>query len=183
MTPSEAREIVMIIATTFDEFRRRVLAPEGLDDSSMFFKGDFFDEIPLYSRYEQVESFVCHEHSSETVLLDMALEYLAEIRGEAKTTRGFVAAITIPDEKDSRYIVPNIFVCKGRIRQRLNALRLRKPLTDFSKRIASILKQIDPNTGLGILDDTLTVPGEVRVFISYPDMLDQVTRVGTAKEQ
>jgi hypothetical protein len=29
-----------------------------------------------------------------------------------------------------------------------------------------------------ILEDTLTVPGEVRVFISYPDMLDQVTRVG-----
>ncbi len=113
----------------------------------------------------------------------MALEYLAEIRGEAKTTRGFVAAITIPDDKDCRYIVPNVFVCKGRIRQRLHGLRLRKPISGFSKRIARILKRIDPKSALRILEDTLTVPGEVRVFISYPDMLDQATRVGVAKEQ
>ena len=173
----------MIVTTTFDEFRRRVLAPEGLDDPSMFFEGDFFDEIPLYSRYEQIEPLVCHERSPETVLLEMALEYLAEIRGEAKIIRGFVAAITISDDKDCRYIVPNVFVCKGRIRQRLNALRLRKPLTDFSKRIAGILKRIDPTAALRILEDTLTVPGEVRAFISYSDMLDQMTRVGVAKEQ
>ncbi len=173
----------MIVATTFDEFRRRVLAPEGLDDLSKFFEGDFFDEIPLYSRYEQIEPFLSSGGSADAVLLDMALEYLAEIRGEAKTTRGFVAAITIPDDKDCPYIVPNVFVCKGRIRQRLQGLRLRKPITGFSKKIERILKRIDPKSALRILEDTLTVPGEVRVFISYPDTLDQVTRVGVAKEQ
>ncbi len=171
----------MSVATTFDEFRRRVLAPEGLADPSIFLEGDFFDEIPLYSRYEQIEPFVCREDSPETILLDMALEYLAEICGEAKATRGFVAAITVPDDKDCRHFVPNVFVCKGRIRRRLHALRLRKPLTDFSKRIAGFLKQLDPKHTLRILEDTLTVPGEVRAFISYPEMLDQVTRVGVAK--
>ena len=170
------------VATTFDEFRHRVLAPEGLANPCKFFEGDFFDEIPLYSRYEQIEPFLRNGGSADAVLLDMALEYLAEIHGEAKTIRGFVAAITIPDDKDSRYIVPNVFVCKGRIRQRLHGLRLRQPLTDFSKRIAAILKQVDPTAALRILEDTLTVPGEVRVFISYPGMLDQVTRVGVAKE-
>jgi hypothetical protein len=130
------------VATTFDEFRRRVLAPEGLDDPSKFLAGDFFDEIPLYSRYEQIEPFLRNGGSADAVLMDMALEYLADIRGEAKTIRGFVAAITIPDDKDCRYIVPNVFVCKGRIRQRLHGLRLRKPLTAFGKRVARILKQI-----------------------------------------
>jgi hypothetical protein len=173
----------MIVATTFDEFRRRVLVPEGLDDPSKFLAADFFDEIPLYSRYEQIEPFLRHGHSADKVLLDLALEYLAEICGDAKASRGFVAAITIPDDKDSRYIVPSVFVCKGRIRQRLHGLRLRKPLTAFSKRIAGILKRIDSRTALGVLEDTLTVPGEVRAFISYPDMLDQMTCVGVPKDQ
>ena len=156
------------VATTFDDFRRCVLSPGGLADPSKFLEGDFFDEIPLYSRYEQIEPFVRSGRSADAVLLDMALEYLAEIRSEAKVGRGLVVAITIPDDKDSRYIVPNVFVCKGRIRQRLHGLRLRKPISLFGKRIAGMLKQADPTAVLRILEDTLTVPGEVRVFIAIP---------------
>ena len=99
-------ERLMIVATTFDEFRRRVLAPEGLDDPSKFLTADFFDEIPLYSRYEQIEPFLRYGRSAGKILLDLALEYLAE-----------------------------------------------------------------------------TVPGEMRAFISYPDMLDQMTCVGVPKDQ
>ena len=99
----------MIVATIFDEFRRRVLAPEGSDDPSKLLTADFFDEIPLYSRYEQIEPFLRHGRvSANKVLLDLALEYLAEICGDAKGSRSFVAAITIPDDKDSRYIIPSV---------------------------------------------------------------------------
>ena len=182
----------MILATSFDDFRHQVLEPEGLADPSRFVAGDFFDEIPLYSRYAQVEPFLRGKRSPDNVLLDMALEYLAEVCGEAKLRRGFVAAITIPDdaipgdaipdEKEFRYLVPSLFVCKGNIRRRLNGLRLRKPLTAFGKRIAAVLKQVDPKSTFGILEDTLTVPGQPRVFISYPNMLDQVVSVGVAEE-
>ena len=167
-----------IVASTFDDFRCRVLAPEGLSDPSRFLEGDFFDEVPLYSRYEQIEPFLRHVRSADEFLLDMALEYLAAIRGEAKMSQGFVAAITIPDDRDCRYIVPSVFVCRGHIRRRLRGLRLRKPLAAFSKRMAAALKQVAPKSELRILEDTLTVPGEVRVFISYPEMLDRVTRAG-----
>ncbi len=173
---------MMIVATTFEDFRRRVLAPEGLDDPSRFLQADFFDEIPLYSRYEQIEPFVRRGRSADVFLLDMALEYLGEVFDAATTSRGFFAAITIPDDKDAKHIVPSLFFCKGRSRQRLRGLRLRKPLTEFSKRLSGILRRVDPQSELGILEDTLTVPGEPRVFISTPDMLDRVTRVGVGKE-
>lgn len=63
--------MMTIVTTTFDDFRRRVLAPEGLAAPSKFLEDAFFDEIPLYSRYEQVEPFLRHEQSPETVLLDL----------------------------------------------------------------------------------------------------------------
>lgn len=173
---------MMSIATVFDEFRRLVLAHEELDRPSEVFGSDFFDEIPLYSRYRQVEPFVRGADNPEHVLLDLALEYLGEIRGEIKTSRSFFAAITVLEDQDSLYIVPNVLVCNGRIGQRLHALRLRKPLTAFGKRMASVLKKIDLRKEFRLLEDTLTVPGHVRVFISYPDILERLAAAASPEK-
>ena len=103
----------MIVATTFEDFRRRVLAPESLDDPRRWLKAGFFDEIPLYSRYDQIEPFIRRGRSADSFLLDMALEYFAEVCAAPKSSRGFLAAITIHDDREARYILPNIFVCRG----------------------------------------------------------------------
>lgn len=69
----------MIATMTYEKFRRQVLRHERLDDVSIFFAPGFFDEIPLYSRYKQIEPFINDTDSPEAFLLDLALAYLAEI--------------------------------------------------------------------------------------------------------
>ena len=152
---------------TYDKFRRQVLKREHLDDVSPFFKPGFFDEIPLYSRYKQIEPFIATTDSPETGLIGLAIAYLEEIVDRAKPRASFLAAITILDDKDCDQIVPNVFVCHGQVRQQLRKLRLHAPSTSFGKRIASIVRRLDRQHKLQLLEDTSTVPGHVRVFIGY----------------
>ena len=111
-------ERVMLATNIYDSFRRQVLKQEHLADPSIFFRTGFFDEIPLYSRYEQVEPFVGKTSTPDVLLLGLALDYLEEVASYAKARSTFLAAITILDDRDFDQIVPNVFVCHGRVKQR-----------------------------------------------------------------
>ena len=153
----------MIATTTYEKFRRRVLAKERLDDMSVFFEPGFFDEIPLYSRYAQIEPFISNADSPEGVLVGLAIACLEEIVGRSKPRAMFLAAITILDDKDFDQIVPNVFVCHGQVRQRLRGLSLHAPSTSFGNRMASILRRLDRRHKFQLLEDTSTVPDHAGV--------------------
>jgi hypothetical protein len=59
-----------------------------------------------------------------------------------------------------------VLVCHGQVRQRLRDLRLHDPHTRFGKRICETLRPLDPHADFQVLEDTQTVPGHMRVFIS-----------------
>jgi hypothetical protein len=168
----------MIATTNYDQFRRRVLTHEHLDDVSLFFEPGFFDEIPLYSRYKQIEPFIGNTAAPERVLLGLALDYLKDVTGRAKPRNKFLAAITVLDDKDFDQIVPNVFVCNGQVRQRLHNLCLHDPVTPFGKRMTRVLKLLDPKHEFQLLEDTSTVPGHVRAFIGYRSASGKVTCIG-----
>jgi len=156
----------MIAASTYDRFRQRVLQRERLADMSRFYRSGFFDELPLYSRYSQIEPLVRDSTSPDAALLNLALEYLEEVLTYGRATRPFLAAITFLDDKDFDYLVPNVLICHGQVRRRLRNLRLQEPSTRFAKRMRETLRQIDPNADFQIFEDTQSVPGHVRVLIS-----------------
>ncbi|MGA2069187.1 MAG: hypothetical protein ABSG86_29820 [Thermoguttaceae bacterium] len=171
----------MIATVTYNKFRRQVLKHEHLDDVSAFSDPGFFDEIPLYSRYRHIESFISDADSPESVLLDLAITYLEEIIGQAKPRATFLAAITVLDDTDCDQIVPNLFVCHGQVRQRLHGLRLSVPSTPFGKRLASIVRRLGRQRKFQLLEDTSTVPGHVRVFISYRTTRGRLMNIGELK--
>lgn len=177
----------MITATPYYQFRR-VLAHEGLDDASAFIQADFFDEIPLYSRYAQIEPLIGPSESSDEVLLALAIEYLEEVAShvsppnevQTRPAHDLLLAITVWDGDDD-YIVPNLFVCHGQVRERLQKLDLREPRSPFGRKIADLVRQLDSTRRLLVLEDTDTVPGDVREFIGYGASPGRIVGIGELK--
>ena len=79
-----------------------VLRAEGLADiPSSFRDPSFFDEVPLYSRYEQVD-FLRRYGEVDRLLLELSLEYLqrVKIEGTANKPKRFIADEPVPDNPD-----------------------------------------------------------------------------------
>lgn len=172
----------MIAASTYDRFRHQVLRRERLDTVSRFYRAGFFDELPLYSRYDQIEPLVRDSTSPDAALLNLALEYLEEVLAHGRATRPLLAAITFLDDKDFDYLVPSVLVCHGQVRQRLRNLRLQEPNTRFGKRMRETLRQIDPNADFQILEDIHTVPGHVRVLIGRRRTTGKLVNLAALKQ-
>ena len=145
-----------------------VLRSERLADiPSGFRDAEFFDEVPLYSRYQQVE-FLKEHGDVNRLLVELALEYLQRIVSEvslAKSKR--LLAITIIRSSDEEPIVPSIFVCNSKVKTRLRRLHLTLPGHGLGERIRKIVAQIYDPADYSVLEDCLTVPGDVRVFVGY----------------
>ena len=78
-----------------------------------------------------------------------------------------LVAVSVLRDSDKDYIVPYIFVCNRDAKTRLRELRLSAPSTGLGKQVEALVKQAKPNTAYSVLEDELTVPDNVRVFVSY----------------
>jgi len=137
------------------------------DIVSSFGDADFFDEIPLYSRYSQVE-FLKPYGDVNMLLVELALDYLDRVKSEIPIGKGKrFTAITVISDDDAEYIVPSIFVCNGNVKTRLRNLHLSSPSEGLGKRIEALVKKANLDSTYGVLEDRTTVPGDVRVFVSY----------------
>lgn len=128
---------------------------------------DFCDEVPLYSRYQQVD-FLKQHGDVDLLLMELALNYLERVVSEAHVASAdrFAAITIIHDEADG-YIVPAIFVCNRDARQQLKELSLTLPSTALGQRIEELVKRIKPDASFIVLEDRLTVPGTPREFVSF----------------
>lgn len=150
------------INTQFD----RLLKRQHLDDVSRFSDPNYFDEVPLYSRYEQVE-FLKDYGDMNLLVMDLALGYLDRVAAESHISRSKrLIAITVIRDGDDEYIVPSIFVCNSSVKTRLKALRLLTPSQGLGTQI-EVLAEYARGDTFSVFEDRDTVADDVRVFVSY----------------
>jgi hypothetical protein len=156
----------MIPAAVKAEFEKVLKAERLADVAPVFSDPEFFDEVPLYSRYKQVE-FLGHYGDVNSLLMELALEYLDRVASEVKLESKRFVAITVIRDSDEEYIVPSIFVCNRDASTRLRELRLSAPLQGFGKEVDALVKMAKPQKAFSVFEDHETVPDDVRVFVSY----------------
>jgi hypothetical protein len=136
------------------------------DDLSAFADPAYFDETPLYSQYRQVD-FLEQDGDFNLMVIELSLDYLDRVvsamRGDQFTR---FAAITVISDDEGKHLVPQIFVCNGDVKRPLAVLRLSLPASGLAREVARLVKQARPD-GFTVLEDTTTVPGEVRVFVGH----------------
>ena len=157
MIPLEARQ----------EFES-VLRKEQLADRSQFSRPHLFEELPLYSRYEQIE-FLSRFGDPNTLLLKLAIDYLAEIVGTDADTPEWLGAVTMweDDCDDDDPIVPSIFICNDEVKRRLKDLDLQPAIGKFASFIKTALESIGTCDEMVVMAEDNTVEGSIRYFISY----------------
>lgn len=144
-----------------------VLREERLvDDLSTFADPNFFDEAPLYSRYRQVD-FLQQYGEPNFLLVELALDYLDRVTSAMPRDRSkrFVA-ITVISDDGGEHIMPQIFVCNGDVQRRLADLKLSMPSSTLGKEVSDLVRRARPDD-FSVLEDRITVPGDIRVFVGY----------------
>jgi hypothetical protein len=157
----------MTTSSMIEQFDEVLAAEQLIDARSAFGDPEFCDEVPLYSRYEQID-FLKHEGNPDQALLELALSYLERLRQEVQFGDDGWAAITVSRDAAEDPIVPAVFLCSRLAAQRLATLRLvSPPTTDFGRQMRALLRQARADwNSFSVFEDTQTVAGEVRIFIS-----------------
>jgi hypothetical protein len=155
--------------TTSAEVKERfeaVLRQEALADRTMYDAPGFFDELPLYSRYRQIV-FLSRFGDVNDLLVELSVDYLQSIVQTKRSSAECFAAITLMDYADAEFVVPNIFVCNGWLARRLRRLRLAPPASRFAKSLQRYLGRANLATRFAVAQDTLSSPGNIRLFLGY----------------
>ena len=156
-------------AKNFDSKLTRILKRQKLYDLSQYLKADFFDEIPFYARYAEV-SFLkpLGREEADKILIEFSLQYLEALVQYTRLQAMSLATVTVVDLGESDFLVPNIFVCNGLVEKRLKGkLVLQEPKKLFSMRILKIVENLGLADKYQVLEDELTIPGGIRVFIGH----------------
>jgi hypothetical protein len=158
----------MILTHEFQHDMWQVIRSEQLTDLSQFHRPNFHDEVPLYSRYEQL---VFLRHLSiqdiDQVLIAFSVRFLRAVVSYQETRTPYFAAITVWNLSDHEAIVPSLFFWSGQIKPLKQALSLKPVVNDWGKRLQNIVEEEDMSKKLLVLQDVDTEPGVSRVFISY----------------
>ncbi len=145
-----------------------LLKKETLYDTSQFNRTGFFDEAPLCSRHKRLSFLLGYSHAKrDQLIVSWAMDYLAGVNLAVKRRgRQSFTAITLWSF-DEEWLWPHVFVCVGYVKRTLRTkLNLHKPRTDFSIRVKKALGDEDVN----VLEDTITLPGDTRVFLVLSDI-------------
>ena len=145
-----------------------VLQEQRLADvAGIFCERDFCDEVPLYSRYRQVD-FLKQYGEVDLLLMELALDYLERVSSETDSgSNDRFAAITVIRDDPAAYIVPSIFLCNSEARRRLETLCLSPPSNALGEYVGALVKQAKPDGDYVVLEDLLAVPGVPREFVSF----------------
>lgn len=145
-----------------------ILCHERLADRSQFGAAQLFEELPLYSRFDQVE-FLSEIGDPNSLLLELAIKYLSEVVDSHPTTSPWLAAVTVweHDSEENDPIVPKIFVCNGDVFLRLRDVDLQPAAGKLASFIESTLRSNGYSDDMLVMEDESTVAGSVRCFIGY----------------
>ncbi|HET6883908.1 MAG TPA: hypothetical protein VFI31_27385 [Pirellulales bacterium] len=155
----------MSLPTEVTEKFEAVLEQERLVDRSLFDAPGFFDELPLYSRYTQIE-FLNRYGNADELLIQLSLDYLESVVERRRSHAECFAAITIRDQGDQEHVVPYIFLCNGWVTRRLKPLRLTPPTSELAKSLRQSLDLLSRSSKFALAQDTISSPGNTRVFIA-----------------
>jgi hypothetical protein len=151
---------------------KKLLRDEGLDDFDQFFEPGYFDETPLYSRYDQLDPLGAPgAKSADSMLFGLCLDYLVSLLEHRVPECPFFAALTMTRDDRRFPMVPAIFACCG---EEVGTLPVRLPLTDPRSSLGDYLGEILDSSGRSadfeMLQDSVTVPRHPRIFISRRDL-------------
>jgi hypothetical protein len=157
----------MIPPSARQQFASVLKAERLADIPSLFRDPAFFDEVPLYSRYEQVD-FLKEYGDVDCLLVALSLEYLQWVKsqGEPSKAKRFIAVTVVRDDV-KEYIVPYIFICHSNTKTLLKDLHLSPISKGLGQYIQSLVQKTEHPQDYCVLEDRSTVPDAVRVFISY----------------
>lgn len=174
-----------------DETRfESILRQERLADRSQFSAPQLFEELPLYSRFDQIE-FLSDMGDVNVLLLELAIKYLKEVVENHPTTPAWFAAVTVWDHDGEKNdpIVPKILICNGDVQRRLGDVQLQPAAGKLASLIESTLSASGNSDQMVVMEDDDTVAGSVRYFIGYKTppkgmvALDQLQREYHQDEQ
>lgn len=145
----------------------QILEKNRLVDLSQFHKPDFFEEVPLYTRYADI-SFLTDYSSDEAsaLLLRFALKFLRSVISYEEHDTPFFAAITVSDFSAGDPIVPNLFVWSNPVSELYEKLSLQAATTPFAKKIKRFVSQSHLPDVYEVLEDLLTTPDFPRAFVA-----------------
>lgn len=157
----------MIASPLRVEFESVLQEQQLADVAEILSDRDFCDEVPLYSRYRQVD-FLKQYGDVDLLLMELALDYLDRVTSETRdaSTDRF-AAITVIRDDTAGYIVPSLFLCNSDAKGQLRTLSLSRPSTTLGQRIEDLVKRVRSDRQFIVLEDQMTVPGAPREFISF----------------
>ena len=157
----------MIPASAKHQFASVLKAEQLVEVPSCFRDPTFFDEVPLYSRYEQID-FLREYGEVDRLLLELSLEYLQRVKfaGAIGKSKRFIAIAIVRDDVHEP-IVPYIFICNRNATRQLKNLHLSPPSKGLGKYIKSLMQKTSHPQEYRVLEDRTTVCDEVKVFISY----------------
>jgi len=172
----------MIFPSAKRRFKSVLRAEQLAEIPSSFRDSDFCDEVPLYSRYKQVD-YLKEYGDVDRLLLELSLDYFKRLASEspATTSRRFLAVTVVRDD-EKEYIVPHIFICNSNVRRRLRGLRLSAPSSPLGRYVQSLLRQMPDSAEYTVLDDRSTIPDDVRVFVGYCKPQDRLVGLGEFAE-
>jgi hypothetical protein len=158
----------MIISLGIESSFEAILLQERLADRSQFSAPQLFEELPLFSRFDQV-AFLSHFGDTNVLLLELAIKYLKDVVDIHPATSPWLAAVTVwehdSDEPDP--IVPKIFVCNGDVRSRMRDIDLQPATGKLASFIESTLRSNGHSDEMQVMEDASTIAGSVRCFIGY----------------
>jgi hypothetical protein len=157
----------MISSPVKTQFESLLHEQHLIDDLSVFAGPDYFDEVPLFSRYKQID-FLKQYGDEKLLIIELALDYLDHVTSSlpgGRTKR--LAAITVISDDGGKHLVPHIFICNGEVERRLADLRLTEPTASLGKQVQELVDRARPQGGFRVFADHATVPGDVRVFVAH----------------
>ncbi|HEV2970488.1 MAG TPA: Imm15 family immunity protein [Pirellulales bacterium] len=147
----------------------KVVEKEGLADLSQYHRNGFFDEVPFFSRFKDV-AFLREfgREQADAALLRFALKFLKALIWYEIPEQPFLAALTIWNNPEDELIVPNLFVCNGKVQEQVgDNLALHPAKAVGSRRIAKLLSRLHMVEPFQALEDSSTAPNMTRVFVGY----------------
>ena len=145
----------------------QMLEKNRLVDLSQFHKPDFFEEVPLYSRYADIAFLKDHAaDEASALLLRFALKFLRSVISYEEHAAPFFAAITVADFSPGDPIVPNLFVWSRPLAELYEKLKLAEATTPFGRKMKRVVSQFDLPDRHEVFEDTTTVPGLAREFVA-----------------
>jgi len=150
----------------------KLLRDEGLDDLDQFFEPGYFDETPLYSRYDQLDPLGTPEaRSIDFMLLGPCLDYLDALLEHRMPKYPFFAALTMTRDDRRFPMLPAVFACCGDEVDTISArLSLSEPRSSLGDYVEGILDSSGRAAGFEMLQDSVTVPRHPRIFLGRRDL-------------